>query len=243
MFNINEFKSRLDDFGGPSRTGLFVAEFYGSNPDGSRINDESLRFFCKSITMPGINFSVMDYSPRNFGMPESVPVGFGATALNALFIMDSDHQIMTFFHEWAQNVGNYNALDGFYQGNPRSNNQLAYEFNYKEDYALSMIIRHFSTGPDSIGYMNSYECVLNGVYPTEISPVNLSWETASDPATLSVNLTYSKFKFTGTQSGVNSPRGNSIIDYYTDLGDVSYSDQASIDNGTIIRPFSVLHAI
>lgn len=237
-FNINELKSRIDNYGGMSRTNLFMVELFGTNSLNSTVNDDTIRFFCKSVTVPGVNLSVKDYSARNFGMPESVPTNLTQTPLNALFMMDSDHQIITFFHEWMQNIGNYNAVDGFRSANPRNLNQLAYEFNYKEDYAVTMMIRHFST--HSSEFRQSYECLLTGVYPTEVSPPSFSWENSSEPASLSVNFSYSKIKFTGTSVGTSAPRGTSEIDYYTEIGDFSLSDQSSIDRASRIKPFSTL---
>lgn len=234
-FNINTFKSKMNDFGGPALSGLFVVDFYSTNS--SFLDDYSARFFCKTITTPGVNFSTSEYLPNGFGKPEYVPTGITNEQINAIFMMDSQHRVISFFHEWMRNIGNYVGED-LYGANPRNSNQLAYEFAYKDSYAIDMRIRHFSTdsGNDLGG---SYDTLLQGVYPTQVSGTDLSWD-ANAPMTLTVNFTYTKLKYSSNIPNTEFSRGNSLQEYDANTGNRYLSDQTFIDKETRFIPFSAL---
>lgn len=240
-FNISNFKSRLDAVGGPARSNLFMVEMFGTNSE--YMSDEFIRFFCKTITMPGVNFMVADYNPRNFGMNEKLPMSMAHTELNGLFIMDNDHKILSFFHEWMQNIVNFNIDSGPWTPNPRNDQQLPYEINYHSDYTVRMKIKQFSVGNEDMGTYNQYyECLLDNVYPTEISPTTLSWE-GGELMTLSVNFSYSKISFSGTRAGTPSTqtRGYTLVDYYPSIGANGLIEQRDImDRPIIDNPFSIL---
>lgn len=236
-FDINQFKGRLESLGGPAKSGLFVVEFYGTNSLETVVSDEMVRFFCKSITMPGINFSMFEYNPRGFGMSEFLPSSVVPSQVNASFIVDSDHQITAFFHEWARNVGNYSGQNGF-ASNPRNINQLTYEFNYKEDYAVRMLIRHFSTDSNGNRY-KSYDCILDGVFPTEISGETLSWDS-NEASSLIVNFSYSSISFNNMSPNITSSRGYSDIEYNIASGQTYQTNQELVNKETRVIPFSRL---
>jgi hypothetical protein len=249
-FNINRFKSKMDSYGGPALTSLFVVEFYGTNSE--FVDAESLRFFCKSVTVPGINFVTYDYNPRNFGMSESMPTGIASAQMNAVFMLDSQHRIMSFFHEWMLNINNYNAADGFSTPNPRSPNQLPYEMNYKEDYAVSCSVRQFSTNSNEIEYQ-TYDCDLRGVFPTEVSGATAAWES-NEPASMSVNFSFNKIKHTrrNQDSIITSPippaprspvNRDGLVEYATVIGDATSSLQSFVDRQSRINPFSSILSI
>lgn len=236
-FNINEFKSKMDQYGGPAKNNLFLLEL--GSTDSSFIDSRDLRFFCKSVTMPGVNLSVADYNPRNFGLSEKIPVGINQDPLNAVFILDNSHRVISFFHEWMRFVLNFNG-NGIYNTNTRNTEQLPYELNYKSDYAVSMFIRHFST----TGVGQFYDCRLEGVYPTEIQPAALSWDDG-EVSTLSVNFSYSSIEFIGypydvSQTTTSEAQGQRLIDYYKSIGNNALAIQQEVNTQAgFIRPFRI----
>lgn len=216
MFNVTEFKSRLDAYGGPARKNLFFMEIYGSNS--SYIEDEALRFFCKTVTMPGINLDTTSYNPRNFGMGEIMTTGQTPDPLSAIFIMDDNQRVMSFFHEWMQQISNYDTSQGLNTGMRNNSDHLPYELGYKDDYSKNMVIRQFSIGNRPMQYV----CELTKVFPIQISPIDLSWEDNNTYSTLSVNFSYKNIRFSANMSEYEeSRRARSGIDYFRSIGDVA----------------------
>jgi hypothetical protein len=209
-FTINEFKSTLSQYGGPARKNLFevnlnVIDAVTGRPDHI--------FFCKSVTVPGINVTVADYRPNGFGAMQSVPTAFQADQLNCIFILDSRHMIISFLHRWMQKVVNYDVSAGIFS---QVDDQLPFEFGYKDDYVTTMTIKHYST--DYSGY---YEYTFEDVFPTQVSGVDLSWEDNDSYSVATVNLAYSSMKVDGTRVGTPTDRyarGTGLVDYINRIG-------------------------
>ncbi len=236
MFNINEFKSRLNKHGGPARTSLFEVDISPFNVKGETIVDgvittDDLRFFCQTATMPGINLETVSYRPNGLGFPEFMPMNSSPEQLNCIFLLDSDHRVMTYFHRWISSVVNVSGNRG---GTAKG---LQHKLiDYKENYAASeLTIKYYSTNNQD----QFYECKYLGVYPTQVSSLDLSWAANDAPATFTVNFSYNKLiyqgfrdsnfetsrNFTGRQSSL--PRGGSITEFITRF------DQRAIDLFTI----------
>ncbi|MFA7408233.1 MAG: hypothetical protein WCY93_10510 [Anaerolineaceae bacterium] len=225
--NINEFKSRMDAFGGPQRSHMFTCDIFGTHSE--FVDDYSLRFFCKTVAIPGINFSTVEYNPRNFGMPETLPTNIAPDPLNCIFIMDSDQRILSFFHEWMQRIVNFDTTAGLGHNSQYGNDQLPYEIAYKSDYTVNMAITMYGTDMRSF-----YTCELQGVYPTQVGQLNLSWEDNDSTMSLPVNFSYNKIFFSGLKrSGEISQRGLAPISYYMDIGRGRPGALQSLVNGEI----------
>jgi hypothetical protein len=189
MFNISEFKTRLNKHGGPARNSLFVVSFAPINiPDVSFTDD--LRFFCQNIVMPGINLELMPYRPTGVGYPEFMPMNATPDQMNAVFMMDSNHKVLSFFHNWINSVVNISGGAG-----ADASGLEQREINYKSDYSTRMTIRHFSTYSQT----QYYEGIYDGVFPTQVSSINLSW-AEEGMATLPVNFAYNRIQYSGIRN-------------------------------------------
>jgi len=193
VFNISEFKSRIDKFGGPARTNLFETMISATNRRGEVIvpgviTSDDLRFFCQTVSMPGINLETMAYKPTGLGFAEYMPMSATPEALNGVFMLDNNHKILTFFHRWITSVTNVSGNRG---GNFRGLAPMLIE--YKDNYCASeLTIRHFSTHNPS----SYYECRYENVYPTQISNIDLNW-AGDGPATITVNFSYNRLVYSG----------------------------------------------
>jgi hypothetical protein len=211
MFNINEFKSKINEFSGPALNSLFIAEFGSANIPGN-VTTRDLRFFCQTVNVPGVNFELMQYKPLGVGFPEFMPMSSTPDALNCVFMLDSNQQIITFFHRWVNSIINVGGSNGVNASglNPR-------EINYKTDYTTTMSIKHFSTYDNSKFYQYDFE----GVYPTQLGSLTLSWADSA-VSNLAVNFSYERIIHSGFQNssaetsrfiqGIQQsiPRGGSI---------------------------------
>jgi hypothetical protein len=218
-FNINNFKAVIDKHGGPARTSLFEVLISPQSVSGRTIvpnviTTDDLRFFCQTVSVPGINLETASYRPTGIGFPESMPMNTQPDTLNCVFMLDSNHRVLTFFHRWISSVINVNADRG---DNP--NGLPMHQIEYKENYAATaMTIKHYSTHnlknirdiPDS-----SYDYIYYGIYPTQVSTINLSWADKNTPATVTVNFAYSKMSYSGFRSNSAETSTNFIDERYS----------------------------
>ena len=192
-FDINNFKSKLNLYGGPSKTNLFEVRLTGSlNEDVIPAGD--LVFFCKTVQIPGINFTLMENKPQGLGLPQSFPVGYTSEALNCIFILDTKHYVLSFFHLWMQNIINYDTTNLF-APNALDPEHFPHEINFRDDYEMDMEIIYY--GQDE----SRYHIKLRGVYPSQIGSINLSWDENDQIANLPVNFSYKEIKFDATSLG------------------------------------------
>lgn len=191
MFNISEFKSRIQKHGGPNRTSLFVIKFAQNGNIPSIISTDDIRFFCQTVTMPGINLELMSYRQGGIGYTEFMPMNSAPENLNGVFMLDSNHRIMSFFHEWINSVMNINGDAG-----PSPRGLEPKEINYKSDYTTSMEIDFFSTYDQE----RVYRCIYEGVFPTQVGSITLNWSDNDSIATLPVNFSFNKIRYSGFES-------------------------------------------
>lgn len=231
-FNISEFKTNMDRYGGLSRNNLFVVEIYKEVP-GVGMTSRDLRFFCKAVNLPGVDITTQDYKPNGFGLSRSIPIGLNQSPVNAVFMLDSRHQVLSFFHRWAQQVVNYDSSGGILTS---VNNQTPYEVGYTSEFSANIIIRHYTADNPS----TYYEYRLNKAYPTQVSDLDVSWEDNDSYSTVTVNFTYSGFSYTGSQRGDAIERNSRGTGYIDSLNAVGSTYQALSTNNF---PNSVQDAI
>jgi hypothetical protein len=218
-FNVNEFKAKMNQYGGLARTSLFVVSIFDTSidrPPSEYIPTKDLRFFCKTATLPGINLNVSEYRPNGFGMPQSIPMGMNNESLNCVFMLDSDHKVLSYFHEWMQKIINYDVSGGVFSS---VGDKYPYELGYKKDYVVAMEIRFYSAhNPEE-----SYVCTLKDVFPTQIGSINLSWEDNNSVATLPVNFSYSEIKMQSAATGIvtsQNARGTGYLQFLNSIGTI-----------------------
>jgi hypothetical protein len=213
-FNINEFKSTLNKYGGPARKNLYVVEIASAPAGNDGMSVRDLRFFCQVAQVPGLNFSVADYYPNGFGTRQSIPTAMVPDTFNAVFMLDSDHNVLRFFHQWMQSVINYNYADGAFS---QVDNQLPYEVGYKSEFATQITIKHYSTDSQDV----FYEYILADAFPTQISGVDVSWGDNDSYATVTVNFAYAHMFMNGVRRGTPTERyarGTGLLDLINRVG-------------------------
>lgn len=195
-FNINDFKSRIDQYGGLARPNVFEVEFTPLKPSGfpvalqtseSALSGLDLKFFCQTVTFPSLSVEVFDYKPNNNDMARSMPRGIGHGDLECVFMVDDQHRVAEFFHTWIRLVTNYSDT--------AFGEQMPYEVGYKSDYAVGMGIKMYSRSPinGSPGSASYYECRLLDVYPVQLGSITLEWAQNDSYMTLPVSFSYSHY--------------------------------------------------
>jgi hypothetical protein len=218
-FNVNEFKSQMNRFGGPAQTSLFQIQIVGAPfLFGTNARERDLTFFCQAATIPGMQTQTAEYSAVG-ARPKTFVTGMNSEPMSAVFMLDSDHQIQRFLHGWMQKVVNYSQAGGNLS---EVNGMLPYEVGFKDEYACRLIIRHYSTFNNSGG--KYYEVILDNAFPINVSPTDLSWQNSNTPAIMAVSFAYDKIYYDGEQVGFPTSRlsrGSGLLDLLTTVGVIS----------------------
>ena len=216
-FNINEFKSQMNWFGGPARGSLFEVQITNFPAVKTRANSRDLTFFCKNATIPGmvLNAATVEYTAQ---MRRVMPMGITPEPVQAIFMLDSDHQILSFFHSWMQQVVNFGTTGGPFS---QLDGKMPFEVGYKDEYAARITIRQYSTN-----YMESgqyYEVILDNAFPLQIGDVDLAWENNDQYSVLPVSFQYDRIQVSGERIGSPTAafgRGNGLLGLITALGNI-----------------------
>lgn len=249
-FKISEFKTTMDRFGGPARLNLFEIVLMKSPEPNSNMDARNISFFCSNVNFPGI--SVENGTMNNVAqLPTSFPMRMTPAPINAAFILDSNHNILSFFHNWLQKVMNFSTKSGTFgaidaeeneDGVPSDAGQLPYELGYKDEYACRMLIRHYST--DSLGGGSNakyYETVLDNIYPYMIGDLQLSWDSNDQFAVLPVTFAYDQIHFSGDRTGNTSVRlKGGLLDTLSDIANFADVTKQTFKQG---KPTSIQDAI
>lgn len=211
-FKISDFKATMDRFGGPARLNLFEVIITRPflEPNSKIEGGNQLSFFCNSVNFPGI--SVENGSMTNVGqLATSFPIRMTPAPITANFMLDSNHNVLSFFHNWLQRVMNFSTKGGTFGGIDAQGDgvgQLPYELGYKDEYACRMTIRHYST--ESVGKEGAnakfYEVNLDNIYPYLIGDLALAWDSNDQFATMPVTFAYDQIHYSGDRTGNTSVR-------------------------------------
>ncbi len=241
-FNISRFKSTFDKYGGPARPSLFEVNVYKYKETNSNIDPiADFSFFCKSANFPGVELETQQMTAVA-QRPKTFPVGVNNPPFSAIFLVDSDHEILTFFHNWIQRVVNYSSRGGSFgaiDGDPNGNGMLPQEIGFKDEYSCRLTIKHYSTESASNG--RYYEVVLDKCYPFNVGELDLAWEQNDSFLTLPVSFAYDEIYFSGDRSGAPSGRGRGgILEALGDLAGFAGVVQQTLGSG---KPTSIQDAV
>jgi hypothetical protein len=161
----------------------------------------------------------MSYKQNSLDIPQAMPINLNTPSINATFMLDSEHRVLSFFHSWMQEIINYNAMNGLLSA--VNGDHMPFEIGYKDDYSCILNIVHYKTNATGDNIEEGYEYRFEDVYPTEIGGQTLSWAASDSFATMTVNFTASKYSFTAAQPGQllsSNSRGNGYLDFFNSVG-------------------------
>lgn len=239
-FNISNFKSSFDRYGGPARANLFEVSIPNvpKNLPENNVFDykRQFTFFCHSITFPGVAINTSDTNYVGQLARKHPTAAQNPGPISASFFVDSDHHILTFFHNWAQQIVNYSKKSGPFT---EVNGKLPHEVGYKNDFAVPMYIRHYTTDSFPNSY---YECELIKAYPIAVAPLALDWATNSSFLKLDVQFVVDDFTFSSDKTGnaERGGRGGGLLDVLGDIAGFADTVQGTLKSG---RPTSIQDAV
>ena len=238
-FRISDFKTTMDKYGGPARLNLFEVrlENKSAEPGVSKDMTREISFFCTNVNFPGV--AVEQGQMTNVAqLPTSFPLRMTPQPISANFLLDSNHNVLSFFHNWLQRVMNFSTKAGTFGGIDAESDgvgQLPYELGYKDQYACRMTIRHYSV--ESLGKGGDakyYETVLDNIYPFNVGDMQLAWDSNDQFATLPVQFAYDQIHYSGDRTGVPSQRKKGgLLETLSDLASFIDVTKQTISQGKI----------
>ena len=216
-FNLQEFRSQITKHGF-AQDNLFVVELLGTENFAEGMPARDLSFFAQTAGLPEFNLTTADIVHNGMGATTRRPTGMQYPVVPVTFFVDSNHNIMKFFHRWIQRIVNYDR-SGITPVEAGAQNP--FELNYKSDYEASMRVTIFPRYQEKLPYI--YE--FSGVYPVSVGAVTTSMSNEG-LILLPVGFTYDSIKVSGgealnTLSLAN--RANSLLTYFSSLNTVVQS--------------------
>lgn len=214
-FNIRTFKSTLNSVNGLVKSNKFQVLIIPK----IRVGDDRLMtFMCDQATLPGVSWSTQDVRHTGYGNFVKRPTNATFTDVQLSFFVDSNSNVMEYFHRWMSNINNFD------RSNPGERNGIPlYQFNYPDEYTSVVEITTFDDENFPVTTIK-----LNDAFPVAVADQQLSWENQNTLLRMSVTFAYdswssnhfdeertnrstdgSRNQFTGTPLGRNQ-RGESI---------------------------------
>lgn len=176
-FNIQTFKSALNSVNGLIKSSKFQVLITPKIQVGdSRI----MSFLCDQATLPGISWTTQDVRHTGYGNFVKRPTNATFTDVSLGFFIDTDSNVMKYFHRWMSNINNFD------RSNPGERNGIPlYQFNYPDEYTAVVEITTF----DDEGFPVT-NIKLNDAFPVSIADQQLSWENQNTLLRMQVTFAY-----------------------------------------------------
>lgn len=190
-FNVQEFRSVIDANRGILRNNKFLVEFPAPrklqkilNIGSSSPNGNILSFYCKSAALPGLGILTSDVYRYGYGPIERFPYGTVFNDSMMSFYVDGNNMVRRWLRRWITLIVNIDSKNGM-QTQDKNTGQMAYEYSYKQDYAVDIRVTVF----DPEGYP-IISVVLTESYPNYVGDVQMDWEDKNSNMHLPMSFTY-----------------------------------------------------
>lgn len=171
-FNINEMRSQLTFDG--ARQNLFQVQI--NNPANSS-GDAKTRFMCQAAQMPGSDIGVIPIF--YFGRQMKVAGDRTFAEWTVTIINDEDFLIRNAMEEWSNQI-----------------NRLQRNVREIARYKSVAQVTQFSKGGDKL---RTYE--FNGIFPSNISPIEMDWSTTDQIELFQVTFQYDYWNVSESVTG------------------------------------------
>lgn len=169
-FNINDFKNNGLKFGG-ARASLFKVIITRPPAIISTTNEfiPQIEFLCQAASIPAS--TVASFEVPYFGRKIKLAGDRTFADWNVTIMNDENFGVRDFFEEWSQNLNSN-----------EKNIKLVRNNDYK--VADAAVIQYSKTGTEIAAYN------FTGLFPTEISAMEVNWDATNSVQTFNVTLAY-----------------------------------------------------
>ena len=177
-FDIEEFKSTISTYG-VLPTNLFLVTILPRNPGkfyNQSIDSRMLSFFCLQTTLPGIDIALQANRTTGTGPSENFPETVIFTDIGLNFIGDGRGHILSFFHNWLNNIVNFTNI---------TNKKELYRVAYKDTYTCEINITVYDQFSDKI-----IEYRLYDAFPFRLNQIQMGWAEQNNMMNIGVEFQY-----------------------------------------------------
>lgn len=203
MFALSEFSATINKYDGLARPYLFVVTMTPPRALQSAFGNiaRDLRFFCSGAELPGISVMTSDVRHYNYGPSERRPYAPVFVDTTLTFMLDNKGEILKFFHNWMQNIIDFQGSRGIAGGTV--NNAYPYEVHYSDDYVTTVQIDQYNLKESTIVSYKLYDA-----YPLTLNSVQTSWEGVGTIQLLNTAFTYRSWS--SDKLGTTQTSGDSL---------------------------------
>lgn len=173
-FNVNEFKTRL--VGEGARATLFNAYIFFPPAVAAGVGAEDFTFTCKAAQLPSQQIGTIELP--YFGRRIKVPGDRTFIEWTVTVINDETFSVRSLFQQWSSAINSH-------VGNLRSRSSI---------YARGIVVQYSKVGD----MIKQYTMV--DLWPSDISPIDVSWENNDTVEEFTVTLQYNWWEDETTDS-------------------------------------------
>ena len=184
---IEDFKGRL--IGGAARPNLFEVEL--AFPSYVRANTETLRnsrFLVKAANLPASNINVIDVPFRGRNLKIAGDRTFDVWTITV--INDTSFDIRNAFEEWMNGINKHDNATGVINTAQYQKDALVYQLGRNTQASTNGLPSNIKSGLPSGGatYPVLKKYVFHGVFPTNVSAIELSYDSSDTIEEFTVDL-------------------------------------------------------
>jgi hypothetical protein len=189
--NINDFKALLNKFHGVARTNMFDVQIPvppmmrgQTNINNNEVTATQISLLCEQATLPGVSLNTVDIRRYGTGATEKKPYLPTFADQTFMFIGDNVGAVHGFFYKWMNGIIKYDVNPGNLT-RTGYNGSSAFEVEYKNSYAVDIVITCYDEADNSI-----IVCRLYNAFPIFLGDVQLSWADNDQYMRIPVTFTY-----------------------------------------------------
>ena len=187
---INNVSTFLQNIGQGVKPNMFLVDVKFPDTLDKTSEQELINVMCKSAALPGSNLGVIEVPFRG----RTVKIAGDRTfdTWTATFFNDKDFKLRSFFEQWANSI---NTHDG--------NTAPLFEPNKSGGYMGELIVKQLEKDTSKGGAVLR-EYTLVHCFPTNVSPIDLAYDSNDQIEEFTVEWQYSYFTAKGgSRSGVS----------------------------------------
>lgn len=188
-FNIANFKSTVNHYGGFQKTNKYKVQFLPPPimmPQMAVFRD--LEYFAEQALLPGVNFETHDVRRYGYGPMEKRPTGHVFNDFVVVFTGDGYSKVHKAMYEWLSAISPFDMSLGITTDRP-------YLVAYKDTYVTDLHVKTFNEkgfeqNTLDTEYEPNLDIVLREAFPIAISDVGLGWSDHNNYVKFTVHFAY-----------------------------------------------------
>lgn len=201
-FNINEFKSNIEDYG-YLKTNQFEVlvtppkilfsrnlNMLGTPTSVGEVLYNT-RYRIEQVRAPGISLMSSDIARYGVGTTQKFPFNAQYQDITFSILVDGYGDAWQFWYNWIKAIFEFNGTESSFYGQGTS--LPTYTADYKINYSTVMQIVVYDPFGNTIQRINLYDA-----FPSSLRDIQLAWNDTNDLMRLAVSITFSGYTLVGS---------------------------------------------